>query len=220
MPCVEFIKQLHKATPRNYLLRVTEADKAACAEIAKQFGKDYFDGDRTCGYGGYKYDGRWQGMSAKFIQHYDLKPGDRVLDIGCGKGFLLYDMVQALPGLKIAGLDISSYAVENSMPEVRPFLQVGNATSLPFPDKSFDLVLAINTLHNLRLPDLEKAFHELSRVSKKHAYIVTDAYRTEREKVNLLYWQLTCECFFAPEEWEWLFDKFGYTGDFEFIYFE
>src|SRR6266446_1137948 len=141
MACVEFITQLHKATPRNYLLRVTEANKAACAEIAKQFGKDYFDGDRTCGYGGYKYDGRWQAVAGKLIQHYGLKSGDRVLDIGCGKGFLLHDMIQALPGLEIAGLDISSYAIEHSMPGVRPFLQVGNATSLPFPAQSFALVL-------------------------------------------------------------------------------
>src|SRR5205809_281459 len=136
MACVEFIKQVHKATPRNYLLRVTEADKAACAEIAKQFGKDYFDGDRTCGYGGYHYDGRWRNIAGNLIQHYGLKAGDRVLDIGCGKGFLLHDMIQALPTLEVAGLDVSSYAIEHSMPEVRAHLQVGSATSLPYPDQS------------------------------------------------------------------------------------
>ena len=220
MASVQFIQQIHQAAPRNYLLRVTEADKAACAEVAKRFGRDYFDGDRTCGYGGYKYDGRWRPFAEKLIQHYGLKPGDRVLDIGCGKGFLVHDLMQAMPGLQVGGLDISSYAIEHAMPGVRSVLRVGNATSLPFEDKSFDLVLAINTLHNLRLPELEIAFRELSRVAKKHAYVVTDAYRTEREKVNLLYWQLTCECFFTPEEWQWLFAKFGYAGDYEFIYFQ
>jgi protein-L-isoaspartate(D-aspartate) O-methyltransferase len=219
MARVQFIQQVHQATQRNYLLRVTEADKAACAEIARRFDKDYFDGDRTCGYGGYKYDGRWQPIAEKLIRHYGLKPGDRVLDIGCGKGFLVHDLMHAMPGLEVAGLDISSYAIEHCMPEVRASLQVGNATALPYPDQSFDLVLAVNTLHNLRLPELEKAFREIARVGKRHAYLVLDSYRTEREKVNLLYWQLTCECFFTPEEWEWLFEKCGYAGDAEFIFF-
>lgn len=219
MARVQFIQQIHQATPRNYLLRVTEADKAACAEIAKRFDKDYFDGDRTCGYGGYKYDGRWRPVAEKLIQHYGLKSGNRVLDIGCGKGFLLHDLIEALPGLEVTGLDVSSYAIEHSMPSVRSHLQVGNATALPYPDQSFDLVLAVNTLHNLRLPELEKAFREIARVGKSHSYLVVDAYRTEREKVNLLYWQLTCECFFTPEEWEWLFQKCGYKGDAEFIFF-
>jgi protein-L-isoaspartate(D-aspartate) O-methyltransferase len=220
MARLDFIQQLHKATPRNYLLRVTEADKAACAEIAKRFDKDYFDGDRTCGYGGYKYDGRWQPFARKLIERYGLKPGDRVLDIGCGKGFLVYDLTQALPGLHVIGIDISSYAIEHCIPEIKPDVHVANATSLPFPVQSFDLVLAINSLHNLRLPELELAFRELNRVGRRDAYVVLDSYRTEREKVNLLYWQLTCECFFTPEEWSWLFAKFGYTGDYEFIYFQ
>lgn len=220
MACLDFIQQLHKATPRNYLLRVTEADKAACAEIAKRFDKDYFDGKRTCGYGGYQYDGRWQPFARKLIEHYDLKPGDRVLDIGCGKGFLVHDLMQALPGLQVAGIDISTYAVEHCVAGVRSSLQVANATSLPFPDHSFDLVLAINSLHNLQLPALELAFREINRVGVRDAYVVLDSYRTEREKVNLLYWQLTCECFFTPEEWEWIFRLFHYQGDYEFICFQ
>lgn len=220
MGSVQFIQQVHRATPRNYLLRVTEADKAACAEVAKRFDKEYFDGDRTCGYGGYRYDGRWRSVADTLVRHYGLKHGDRVLDIGCGKGFLLHDLLQAVPGLKVTGLDISSYAVEHAMPEVRQYLQVGNATSLPYPDRYFDLVLAVNSLHNLRLPELEQAFSEINRVGRGDAYLVVDSYRDEREKVNLLYWQLTCECFFTPEEWEWLFAKFSYTGDYEFIYFQ
>ncbi len=220
MASVEFIQQVHQATPRNYLLRVNEADKAACAAIAKRFDKEYFDGDRTCGYGGYNYDGRWRPIAEKLIAHYGLQPGDRVLDIGCGKGFLVHDLRQALPGLDVTGIDVSSYAIETAAPDVRPFLRVANATALPFERGAFDLVLAVNVLHNLRLPELERAFAELNRVGNRDRYLVVDAYRTEREKVNLLYWQLTCECFFTPEEWEWLFARFGYAGDYEFICFQ
>jgi len=217
---IDFIEQVHSSTKRNYLSRVTEADKAECAEISKRFGQEYFDGDRKYGYGGYRYDGRWRPFAEKVIQHYSLKPGDKVLDIGCGKGFLVYDLMQALPGLEIAGLEISSYAIENGIQEVKPFLTQGSAVALPYADKRFDLVLSINTLHNLRIYDLDKALREIERVGRGDKYIVNDSYRTEREKVNLLYWQLTCECFYTPEEWQWIFDKCGYTGDYGFIYFE
>jgi SAM-dependent methyltransferase len=220
MPEIDFIERIHTATPRNYLLRVTEADKAACATKAKAFGRDYFDGERTCGYGGYRYDGRWRPVAERLIEHYGLKAGDRVLDVGCAKGFLVYDLQQALPGLEVEGVDVSQYAIEHAMPEVQTQLRVANAVSLPFEDGSFDLVLGINVLHNLRLYDLERALKEIQRVTRRGAYIVNDAYRNEREKVNLMYWQLTCECFFTPQEWEWLFDRCGYRGDYGFIYFE
>jgi protein-L-isoaspartate(D-aspartate) O-methyltransferase len=220
MPILDFISSIHKKTPRNYIQRVTDFDKAACAKISKQFGKDYFDGDRQYGYGGYKYDGRWVPFAQKLIDHYGLKPGDKVLDIGCGKGFLVHDFEKVLPGLNANGVDVSSYAVENGMPEVKGKLQTANATKLPFKDHEFDLVVSINTLHNLRLPDLEDAFHEIQRVGKGKGYVVMDSYRTEEEKVNLLYWQVTCECFYTPEEWDWLFKKFGYTGDSDYVCFE
>lgn len=220
MPEIDFIEKVHTATKRNYLLRVTEADKAECATRAKAFGRDYFDGERICGYGGYRYDGRWRPVAERLISHYGLCAGDRVLDIGCAKGFLVHDLMEALPGLDVEGVDISSYAIEQGMPQVAGRLKIGSAVSLPYPDKSFDLVLGINVLHNLRLSELEKALGEIQRVSRGNAYIVNDAYRTEREKVNLMYWQLTCECFFTPQEWEWIFSKCGYTGDYGFIYFE
>lgn len=166
MAHLDFISSIHKATQRNYLQRVTEYDKAACAEKAKEFGFDYFDGDRRYGYGGYKYDGRWVSFAQKVIAHYNLKPGQKVLDIGCGKGFLVHDLRTVMPGLESFGLEISSYAVENSMPEVKDFLQVGNATSLPYPDQEFDLILGINVLHNLRIYDLAKALKEIERVGR------------------------------------------------------
>ena len=220
MAYLDLISQIHKSTSRNYLERVLGADKAECAAIAKRFDREYFDGDRKHGYGGYRYDGRWRPFAEILIRHYGLKPGDRVLDIGCGKGFLLYDLMQAMPGLEVAGLEISTYAIENSMPEVKPFMAHASAVLLPYADKHFDLVLSINTLHNLRLYDLDKALREIERVSRKHSYIVIDSYRNEQEKVNLIYWQLTCECFFTPEEWECIFKSAGYTGDYDFVLFE
>jgi SAM-dependent methyltransferase len=220
MAHLDFISAIHKATKRDYVQRVVEYDKAACAEISKQFGKDYFDGDRRYGYGGYKYDGRWRPFAEKLISHYGLKPGDRVLDIGCGKGFLVHDFMKALPGLEVAGIDISEYAITNAMDEVKPFVKVANATELPFPDRHFDLVVSINTLHNLYNFQLKQALQEIERIGKAHKYIVMDSYRNEREKVNLMYWQITCECFYTPAEWAWLFQEWGYTGDYGFVCFE
>ena len=220
MAHLDFISTIHKATRRDYLKRVVESDKAACAQISKQFGKDYFDGDRRYGYGGYQYDGRWRPFAEKLIAHYGLKSGGKVLDIGCAKGFLLQDFIHALPGLEVAGLDVSDYAIANAMPKVKQFLRVGTAAELSYPDRHFDLVVSVNTLHNLYLPDLFKALREIERVGRQHKFIVVDSYRNEREKVNLLYWQLTCECFFTPAEWEWIFHQTGYSGDWDFVCFE
>lgn len=217
---IDFISPLHKRTKRDYLARVNEFPKAEAAKIAKQFGKDYWDGDRRVGYGGMKYDGRWRVVADNMIKHYGLKPGDKILDVGCGKAFLLYDFTQALPGVAVRGIDISAYGIENAKEEVRPFLQVGHAHHLPFPDHSFDLVISINTLHNLHCYDLDKALREIVRVAKKNKYIVVESYRNEEEKANLLYWQLTCESFCTPDEWRWWFSQTGYTGDYSFIYFE
>ena len=220
MAYIDFIQPVHRATKRDYLARVLAGNKAGFATIAKRFDIDYWDGSRNTGYGGYKYDGRWQPVARRLVEHYGLKAGQRVLDVGCGKGFLLHDLGLAVPGLTIAGLDVSSYAIENARNEVSEFLKVGDAVSLPYPDGHFDLVISVNTLHNLRLPELEIALREIERVGKNNKYIVMDGYRTEQEKVNLLYWQLTCECFFTPEEWEWVFAKCGYHGDYSLVYFE
>lgn len=220
MAYLEFISTVHKKTKRDYLARVNEFPKARAAEIAKQFSYDYWDGDRKVGYGGFRYDGRWRAVADKMIEHYGLKAGDSVLDVGCGKAFLLYDFKQALPGIKVAGIDISQYAIENAEDEVRPFLKQCNANALPYEDNSFDLVISVNTLHNLYCYDLEKALKEMERVGKRNRFICVESYRNEEEKVNLLYWQLTCEAFNTPEEWNWWFGLTGYTGDHEFIFFE
>ncbi len=220
MAYIDFIAPLHRGTRRDYLARVNEVPKAEAAAVAKRFGKEYWDGDRRFGYGGYRYDGRWLPVASAMAKHYGLKAGSSVLDVGCGKGFLLYEFGRAVPGLQLRGIDISSYAVENAKPEMRPFLQVGDAAALPFEDKSFDLVVSLTTLHNLKCYNLEKALREIERVGRRHKYIVVESFRNEQEKANLLYWQLTCESFYWPDEWEWWFKHAGYTGDHSFIYFE
>lgn len=220
MSYIDFISPLHKKTKRDYLGRVNEFPKAEAAKIAGEFGKDYWDGDRKVGYGGMRYDGRWRAVAEAMVKHYNIKPGDKILDVGSGKGFLLYEFTQVVPGVEVRGIDVSTYAIENAKEEIRPFLQSGHANHLPFTDATFDLVISINTLHNLYCYDLESALREMQRVGKQHRYICVEAYRNEEEKVNLLYWQLTCRAFHTPKEWEWIYRQTGYEGDYSFIYFE
>lgn len=217
---IDFTQALHTSTKRDYVARVVEFDKATCAEVASRFGQEYWDGERQYGYGGYRYDGRWRPIAERMAKHYGLEPGMRVLDVGSGKGFLLHEFTQVVPGLEVAGLDISAYGVENSKEEVRPFLTVGHAKSLPYADKSFDLVISLGTLHNLGIEDLWSAVSEIERVGRSSKYIMIESYRNQREKANLLYWQLTCKSFYSVEDWEWLYNKIGYTGDYGFIFFE
>ncbi|HEV3491268.1 MAG TPA: class I SAM-dependent methyltransferase, partial [Reyranella sp.] len=177
--------------------------------------------ERQYGYGGYKYDGRWLPIAQAMASHYGLKPGDRILDVCCGKGFLLHEFTNAVPGVEIAGIDISDYAVANAKEEVKPALQVGNAISLPYPDKSFDFVVSLGGLHNLPIRHLFDAVREIDRVGKgSKKYIMVESFRNERERANLLYWQLTCESFHDVKNWEWIYEQCGYQGDWGFIFFE
>lgn len=220
---IDFMSKNHKKTNRNYLARVNDKDfpKAKAALLAKKFDYDYWDGDRRICYGGYKYiPGYWEEVAKKMIDYYELKSNAKVLDVGCGKGFLLYEFSKLIPNLEINGIDISDYAIKNSKEEVKEFLTVGDAKSLPYPNNYFDLVISINSLHCLHSYDLEKALKEMERVAKSKKYLCVESFRTEEEKANLLYWQVTCESFHSPEAWKWWFKLTGYTGDYSFIYFE
>ncbi len=216
---IDLVSTIHKKTKRNYLERMTN-EKPEIIEISKKYDFEYWDGDRKYGYGGFYYDGRWRVVAEDIAKHYGLKAGDSILDVGCGKAFLLYEFTQVVPGIKVSGIDISKYGIEHAKEEVKPYLRVGLAQELPYPDKSFDLVISITTIHNLFIYDVKKAIQEIERVGKKHKYIVVEAYRNEREKFNMMCWVLTGECFFEKKEWEWLYKEFGYTGDYSFIYFE
>ncbi len=216
---INFLEKYQKSTTRDYLERVVKHDKAMCAPLAKQWGYDYWDGDRRYGYGGFNYDGRWRPIALDIVKHYGLKPGDKILDIGCGKAFLLYEFTQVVPGIMVDGIDISTYGISNAKEEIKNNLRVGDCIELPYESNHFDFVYSINTFHNLPIENLEKAVREMERVGKGAKWCCVESYRDEQEKANLLYWQLTCESFFRPSSWKWLFQQWGYDGDCGFIYF-
>lgn len=189
----------------------TEEDR----RIARQFGKEFFDGDRQTGYGGYHYNARfWQPVIPDFQKRYGLTADSKVLDVGCGKGFMLYDFTQLIPGITVAGIDISEYAITNAKEEVKPFLQVANARELPFDDNSFDLVISVTTIHNLLRDDCILGLQEIERVSKKHSFITVDAYHSEEEKRRMDMWNLTALTYMHADEWKDFFAEAGYTGDY------
>jgi ubiquinone/menaquinone biosynthesis C-methylase UbiE len=214
------VTPLHESTKRDYLARMVD-DKVHCMEIAKQYDKDYWDGDRRYGYGGYKYiPGRWKPVAEKLINTYNLTSNSKVLDIGCGKGYLLHEMKLLIPDLNITGIDSSDYGLENAKEEVKPFIYKHKAESkLPYKDKEFDLVVSLGAFHNLRLPELKFALPEMDRVGR-YGYLMLESYRNEKELFNLQCWALTAESFLDTEEWIWIYKHFLYTGDYEFIYFE
>lgn len=211
--------KLHQKTARKYIDRMVD-DKVHCMGKAKEYEFDYWDGDRRYGYGGYKYDGRWKEIAKDFISEYGLTRDSKVLDVGCGKAFLLYELKQLLPGITVKGFDISKHALQEAKNEVKDDLFFHNAEEpLPFEENEFDLVVSLGTLHNLKIYDLKKALQEIERVGEQK-FVMVEGYRNDTELFNLQCWALTCESFFRPDEWTWLYEAFGYTGDFEFIYFE
>jgi len=180
---------------------------------ALKFGKEYFDGTREEGYGGYIYDGRWVPVAKKIIKKWTLKPGSKVLDIGCAKGFLLEDLYRELPGIRLVGLDISVYAKSKANPMIRDLIEIFDCKNpLPFRDNNFDAVFAINTLHNLSLEQCKNAIREIERVCPGRGFIQVDAYRTEAERAKFLDWMLTAKTFDTPEGWKKIFKECGYTG--------
>jgi len=190
---------------------ITEEHRA----VARKFGKEFFDGDRLTGYGGYGYHPRfWEATVARFRDHYRLPSDASILDVGCAKGFMLFDFLRLMPAARLAGIDLSRYAIQNAREEVKPRLQVASADRLPYPDRSFDLVIAINTVHNLPLDPCKRAIREIQRVSRRHAFLVVDAWHDEEEHGRLLSWNLTGVTFMHVHDWKALFRETGYTGDY------
>lgn len=217
---VNYVTPLHQSTSRAYIDRMVD-DKVHCMLKAKEYESDYWDGDRRYGYGGYRYmEGRWTPVADSLIQNYNLTNDSRILDVGCGKAYLLYEFKKLLPELEICGFDISKHGLSDAKPEIQDSLfQYKAQDRYPWGDDYFDLVISLGCLHNLRIFELETAVKEIERVGKQK-YIMLESYRNEQELFNLQCWALTAEAFFDTAEWIWLYNHFGYSGDYEFIYFE
>ncbi|MAJ44688.1 MAG: methyltransferase type 11 [Candidatus Marinimicrobia bacterium] len=189
----------------------SEDDRA----LARKFGKEFFDGDRSHGYGGFSYNPRfWEPVVPTFQSHWDIVPGNSLLDIGCAKGFMMYDFHRLIPGIKVEGIDISDYAIQYGMEDMKPFMKVASADDLPYEDNSFDYAISITTLHNFDDDNLIKALKEIERVSKKGSFITVDAYRNDEEKERMHAWNLTAKTILHVDEWKLLFEEAGYTGDY------
>lgn len=191
--------------------QISEEDRA----IAREFGLEYFDGDRLHGYGGYRYHPRfWTDTVRRFRDHYKLPDNASVLDVGCAKGFMMYDFNLLMPQMAISGLDISSYAYEHAVEEMKPLIRKGNAVDLPYEDDSFDLVISINTVHNLAVRECKEALREIARVARQYAFITVDAWRNDDERDRMLKWNLTALTYMHVNDWKELFDEVGYNGDY------
>ncbi len=198
-------------TKRDIKYRLTEKSDEVI-NIARRFDKEYFDGDRKYGYGGYHCDGRWRSVAKDIIKHFKLEDGARILDVGCAKGFLLYELMQENPTFYLKGLDISRYAIRNAHPEIKSRLSQGRAQALPFRNSSFDLVISINTIHNLSRKQTILALKNIERVSRGKSYVVVDSYQTPEQKKQFQHWCLTAQTHGYPWEWKRIFEEAGYTG--------
>ncbi|WP_130471216.1 class I SAM-dependent methyltransferase [Candidatus Magnetaquicoccus inordinatus] len=215
------LNSMRSMTKRDYTERICKNNKLNLVEKAMMLDREYWDGDRSSGYGGYKYiPGHWTPLAAALIEHYKLPDDAKILDIGCGKGYLLYEFKLLLPNATVFGLDASHYSVENAKEEVKDNIQVGSANSLPYQDANFDLVISLNALQILTNYDLFKALKEIERVGKQHKWILIESYRNEEEKLNMLNWQLTQRTFYRIDEWQWFMDLAGYSGDYAFTFYQ
>ena len=217
---LKIFTSIHKSTKRDYLKRMMD-NKIYFMKLAKKFSRDYWDGDRRAGYGGYKFiNNYWKPVAIKIIKQYKLNNKSKVLDIGCGKGYLMYEIKKILPKITIRGFDISKYAIHNSHHQIKKFIKFGDARKkFKYNSKTFDLAISLGCIHNLEIFHIKNFLKEISRVSNAQ-YIMTESYRNEKELFNLQCWALTCETFLSTKEWNWVFKEFKYKGDYELIFFE
>ena len=207
---IDLLKSLPKIS-RNVKKRKLSKNTSIIKE-AKKFGKLYFDGPREYGYGGYFYDGRWKKVAEDIVSYYNLKSKSKILDVGCGKGFLVKDLCDI--DMDAYGIDISEYAIKNSPEDIKNRLKIGSAEVLPYKNNYFDLVISINTLHNLKREDCKTAIREIVRVTKKNSFIQVDSYNTQKEKEIFEDWVLTAVFHCYPQEWIDLFKEVNYKGDY------
>jgi SAM-dependent methyltransferase len=217
---IKIFTSFHKKTKRNYLERMNN-EKIFSMNVARKYGKDYWDGKRRYGYGGYSYiPNLLEPIAIKIIKNFNLSNNSKILDVGCGKGFLLYEIKRQLPKITVKGFDISAYAIKNAKEEVKEKLFVHKAQDkYPFKNKYFDLVISFNCLHNLKIYEIKEAVSEINRVAKK-SFIVVESYKNTKQLFNLQCWALTANAFFERSEWLWILKNFNYDGFYEFIYFD
>jgi SAM-dependent methyltransferase len=211
MPEIDLMDRYPKSKrPIDERSQASEEDR----RLALRFGKEYFDGTRQQGYGGYRYNGWFQPVVQRFIEYYHLPADARILDVGCAKGFMLHDFKVALPRCTVAGIDISDYAIGEAMESVKPFVQIGSCDALPYPDRSFDLVVSIATIHNLDVDGVKTALREIQRVSRGNSFIKVNGYKDDAERIALHRWNVVAKTILHVDEWKALFAEVGYTGDY------
>ena len=217
MKILNLITKNHKKTKRKFIERMVD-NKIEAMRVARLYEYDYWDGKRRYGFGGYNYiQDYWTPVAKKLIKKFKLTNKSRILDIGCGKGFLLFEIKKILKNITIEGVDISKHAIKNSKEEVKKYLKRIDINNYKFKGK-YDLIISINTLHNLEIDDLSKVVKKIVKFSK-NSYIAVEGYRNIEELFNLQCWALTANTFFSKNEWIWFLRNLNYNRNLEIIYF-
>ena len=218
MKILNLITKNHKKTKRKFIERMVD-NKIEAMRVARLYEHDYWDGKRRYGFGGYDYiQDYWTPVAKKLIKKFKLTNKSRILDIGCGKGFLLFEIKKILKNITIEGVDISKHAIKNSKKEVKKYLKRIDINKYKFKGK-YDLIISINTLHNLEIDDLSKVVKKIVKFSK-NSYIAVEGYRNIEELFNLQCWALTANTFFSKNEWIWFLRNLNYNRNLEIIYFK
>ncbi len=215
---IRLISKNHRKTKRNYFKRMADR-KVKSMKVSKKYAFDYWDGNRRFGYGGYKYDGRWKTIAKKLIKKYKLNKNSKIMDIGCGKGHLIFELSKILNSKNIYGIDISKYAKRNAPGFIKNNISCLDARKkINYTKNYFDLVISINLIHNFSIDDIFHFLENILYISKR-TYLATESYRNDKELFNLQCWALTADSFFSNKEWEWILKTNKYNRDYELIYF-